>query len=48
MGDKNRNTPYKTVTFSKDNPIIELSSKQSQTQNENVTPPVRPKELKKE
>lgn len=35
----------KAVTFSKDTPIIEISSKQSQTQN--ITPPAMPKESKK-
>lgn len=31
--DKNqKQNEYKTVTFSKDNPIIEISSKQSQVQ----------------
>lgn len=38
----------KTLTFSKDNPILEISSKQSQTQTKNVTPPVKTKESKKE
>ena len=35
--NQNQNT-YKTVTFSKDNPIIEISSKQSQIQEQNITP----------
>lgn len=48
MGDKNKNIPYKTVTYSKDNPVIEISSKQSQTQNKDITPPTRPKESKQE
>lgn len=40
----------KTLTFSKDNPILEISSKQSQTQTQtqNVTPPLMPRESKKE
>lgn len=47
--DKNqKQNEYKTVTFSKDNPIIEISSKQSQVQIQNATPPVMPKEAKKE
>lgn len=44
---KNQNI-YKTVTFSKDNPIVEISSKQSQIQEQNITPPVKAKESKKE
>lgn len=36
----------KTTTFSKDNPIIETSSKQKQKQISNVTPPSKPKEIK--
>jgi len=44
---KNQNT-YKTVTFSKDNPIVEISSKQSQIQEKSITPPVKAKESKKE
>lgn len=39
---------YKAVTFSKDNPIVEISSKQSQMQEQNITPPAMPKEAKKE
>ena len=42
------NNKPKTTTFSKDNPIVEISSKQSQTQIQNVTPPVKTKESKKE
>ena len=48
MSEKSTNTIYKTVTFSKDNPIVEISSKQSQTQTQNVVPPTKPKESKKE
>lgn len=48
MSDDNKNLTSKTVTFSKDNPIIEISSKQSQVQIQNATPPVMPKEAKKE
>lgn len=39
---------YKTVTFSKDNPVVEISSKQSQIQQQNITPPAKAKESKKE
>ena len=39
---------YKTLTFSKDNPIVEISSKQTQIQEHNNTPPSMPKESKKE
>lgn len=48
--DNNRQTQntYKTLTFSKDNPIVEISSKQSQIQQQNITPPVKAKESKKE
>lgn len=45
--NKSQNT-YKTATFSKDNPVVEISSKQSQTQEHNNTPPLIPKESKKE
>lgn len=45
--NKNQNI-YKTVTFSKDNPVIEISSKQSQIQQQNITPPAKVKESKKE
>ncbi len=44
---QNQNT-YKMVAFSKDNPVVEISSKQSQVQIQNIVPPVKPKELKKE
>lgn len=44
--NQNQNT-CKAVTFSKDNPIVEISSKQSQMQEQNITPPVMPKESKK-
>lgn len=44
---KNQNT-YKTATFSKDNPIVEISSKQSPIQEHNNIPPSMPKESKKE
>ena len=39
--------PLKSVNFSKDNPIVEISSKQTQIQINNVVPPVKPKENKK-
>lgn len=49
MDNKTKNqSTYKTVNFSKDNPIVEISSKQSQTQTQNVKPPVKSKESKKE
>lgn len=48
MNENNTNLTYKTVTFSKDNPIVEISSKQSQIQEQNFTPPSMPKESKKE
>lgn len=37
--------PLKSVNFSKDNTIIEISSKQ--TQSDNIVPPIKPKENKK-
>jgi len=40
--------PGQPAKFSKDNPIVEISSKQSQVQTQNVIPPVIPKESKKE
>lgn len=45
---ENKNNVPVTVKFSKDNPIVEISSKQSQTQSTNVIPPTMPKEFKKE
>ena len=48
MNENKTNPTYKTVTFSKDNPIVEISSKQSQTQTQNVIPPIKPKESKKD
>ncbi|MBC5745858.1 hypothetical protein FMM74_020470 [Lachnospiraceae bacterium MD308] len=49
MKGKNKTTtiPLKSVNCSKDNPIIEISSKQTQVQINNVVPPVKPKENKK-
>ena len=37
----------KKSNFSKDNPIVEVSSKQPQIQAQNVVAPVKPKEIKK-
>lgn len=34
-------------TFSKDGVVVEISSKQNQTQTQNVVAPVKPKETKK-
>lgn len=48
MDNNQKQNTYKTLTFSKDNPIIEISSKQSQIQEQNITPPSMPKESKKE
>ena len=48
MSEEKNRTTYKTVTFSKDNPVVEISSKQSQTQEQNIKPPIMPKETKKE
>lgn len=45
---EHENTTPITVKFSKDSPVIEISSKQSQTKNSNIAPPVKPKESKKE
>lgn len=45
---KNKDNVPVTIKFSKDSPIIEISSKQTQAQNNNTTPPIKPKELKKE
>lgn len=45
---KNENSSIKTTKFSKDNHIVEISSKQSNVQIKNVIPPVKPKEIKKE
>lgn len=41
------NKKIKSTNFSKDNPIIDISSKQSQIQVKNIVPPVKPKEIKK-
>lgn len=50
MGNNNKDDtvtlPLKSVNFSKDSPIVEISSKQTQTQINNVVPPVKPKENK--
>ena len=48
MSDDNKIIISKTVNFSKDNSIIEVAAKQSQTQTKNIVPPVMPKETKKE
>lgn len=48
MEDKTKNEFYKTLTFSKDSPIVEISSKQSQVKTNDLVPPVKPKESKKE
>ena len=49
MSDNNKSqNTYKTATFSKDTPIVEISSKQSQIQKQNIIPPSMPKESKKE
>ena len=45
---ENKNNVPVTVKFSKDSPIIEISSKQVQTQSTNIVPPSMPKESKKE
>lgn len=45
---EHENTTPITVKFSKDNPTVEISSKQSQVRNNNAAPPVMPKESKKE
>lgn len=37
----------KLTKFSKDNPIIKATGKQSQISGKNVTPPIKPKEIKK-
>ena len=37
----------KKSNFSKDNPIVEVSSKQSQVHVQNIVAPVKPKEIKK-
>lgn len=46
--EDNKQKIYKNLKFSKDNPVAEISSKQSQTQVNNVIPPTKPKESKKE
>lgn len=48
MSEENKNRTPKIINFSKDNPIIEISTKQSQIQVQNITPPIRQKESKKE
>lgn len=48
MDNTKKQNTYKTMTFTKDNPVIEISSKQSQIQEQNNTPPLMPKESKKE
>lgn len=44
--NNNKKRTLKNITASKDNPIRENPSRQSQTQLQNATPPVRPKESK--
>lgn len=44
----NSSITYNSTAFSKDNPIVEISSKQTQIQEHNSTPPSMPKESKKE
>lgn len=49
MGENGKNNEVndiKWVGFSKDNPIIEVSSKQEHVQIQNIQVPVRPKEIK--
>lgn len=48
MDNNRKQNEYKTVTFSKDNPIIKTSTKQSQIQEQNITPPSIQKESTKE
>lgn len=43
----NKESNPKTIVFSKDIPIVEISTKQSQTQSPNVVPSVKLKESKK-
>lgn len=38
----------KKATFSKDNRVIEISSKQEQINIQSITPPIKPKEKKSE
>lgn len=44
---KDNNTKFKPTTFSKDNPIVEISSKQNQIHVQNLNVPTRPKETPK-
>lgn len=44
---EHENTTPITVKFSKDSPVVEISSKQSQSQCNNAAPPTMPKESKK-
>ena len=45
--DKKQNYNNK-LNYSKDNTIVEISSKQSSIRTTNVVPPTKPKETKKE
>ena len=46
--DKNdKNFVPSQVNFSKESPIVELPTKQSQVQTSNIVPPIKPKEIKK-
>lgn len=45
---EHKNNNLVTVKFSKDNPTIKISSKQTKTQTTDIVPPTMPKESKKE
>ena len=45
---EHKNSNPITLKFSKDNPTVEISSKQVKTQTTNIVPPTMPKESKKE
>lgn len=47
MSQSNQDNTRKRTIFSKDNPIIEISSKQNQIRSQNITVPVKPKETPK-
>lgn len=42
-----KKTKFTKTVFSKDNPIVEISSKQEQIKIQEISPPVKMKEIKK-
>lgn len=45
--DNSKKKDFARTVFSKDNPIVEISSKQEQIKTQETIPPVKMKEIKK-